>query len=157
MYRVDARVTLFVALCAACAREASPPPSSDAVRSEITRTWDKFTTAWVAGSVSAATAAFFTMDAINSVPDAPESRGRAGIDSAFNAFRATTQVLASKNTTQEVDVAGDLAIERGSFTQTEQTGNAAPITREGRYLAVWKRQADGSWKCSRFLFNWAPR
>lgn len=108
------------------------------------------------GNVPAATAAFFTTDAINSVPDAPESVGRAAIDSAFKAFHATSKVLESKNATQELDVAGDIAIEKGFFTQTQQTGNAAPVTHEGHYLAVWKRQSDGTWKCSRFLFNWAP-
>ena len=156
MVRIDARLPLLVAVLVACAPPAPPPPSTEAVRTEISKTWEQFSTAWLAGNVSAATSAFFTTDAINSVPDAPESVGRAGIDSAFNAFRAATNVLATKNTTQELEVAGDVAIEKGIFTQTEQTGKGAAITHEGRYLAVWKHQPDGTWKCSRFLFNWAP-
>ena len=156
MFRIDARIPLLVVVFAACAPPAATPTSTEAVRTEVAKTWGQFTAAWVAGNVPAATAAFFTTDAINSVPDAPESVGRAAIDSAFNAFRAASKVLASKNTTQELDVAGDIAIEKGFFTQTEQTGKAAPTRHEGRYLALWKHQSDGTWKCSRFLFNWAP-
>jgi len=156
MLRIDSRLALLVAAVVACAPPSSTPPTTDAVRSEIAKTWGQFSTAWVAGNVSAATSAFFTADAINSVPDAPESVGRAAIDSAFTAFRAATKVLATKNTTQEVEVGGGVAVEKGLFTQTEQTGKAAPITHEGRYLAVWRHQTDGTWKCSRFLFNWAP-
>jgi len=156
MFQIDARIPLLVVVLAACAPSAATPTATDAVRTEVAKTWGQFTAAWVAGNVPAATAAFFTTDAIFSVPGANEAGGRAAIESAFNAFRAVSKVLAAADTTQEVYVAGDIAFEKGFFTLTEQTGNAAPITREGRYLALWKHQSDGTWKCFRFLFNWAP-
>ena len=150
MFQIDARIPLLVVVLAACA------PSTDAVRTEVAKTKGQFTAAWVAGNVPAATAAFFTTYPIMSVPDAREAGGRAAIESAFNGFRAVSKILAAADTTQELYVAGDNAFEKGFFTLTEQTGNAAPITREGRYLALWKHQSDGTWKCSRFLVNWAP-
>jgi len=156
MFQIDARIPLLVVALAACAPSAATPTATDAVRAEVAKTWGQFAAEWVAANVPAATAAFFTTDAILSVPDANEAGGRAAIESRLNAFRAVSKVLAAADTTQELYVAGDIAFVKGFFTLTEQTGNAAPKTREGRYLARWKRQSDGTWKCSRFLFNWAP-
>ena len=156
MFRIDARIHLLVVVLAACAPSDATPAATDAVRTEVARTWGQFGAAWVAGNVPAATAAFFTTDAIYSAPEANEAGGRPAIELAFNAFRATSKVLAAADTTQELYVTGDIAFVKGFFTLTQQTGNTAPITREGRYLALWKHQSDGTWKCFRFLFNWAP-
>src|SRR2546425_13281485 len=86
-------------------------------------------------------------DAINTVPGAPESRGRDAINADFGTFHKSNKVLSFDQTTEEVDVAGDLAYERGTFTQTIQPQEGATQTQYSRYLAVWKRQPDGSWKC----------
>ena len=47
----------------------------------------------------------------------------------------------------KIDVAGDLAYARGKFTEKytdRKTGKA--MTDSGSYLAVYKKQDDGSWK-----------
>jgi uncharacterized protein (TIGR02246 family) len=51
-----------------------------------------------------------------------------------------------KNTSVEVARSGDLAWEHGvyQFTGTDKKGK--PVTEKGKYLTVWKKQADGSWK-----------
>jgi ketosteroid isomerase-like protein len=51
----------------------------------------------------------------------------------------------------EIEAAGDLAYERGSVAQTIQAGDEAPVTDRSRYLAVWRRHADGAWKCVRLV------
>jgi uncharacterized protein (TIGR02246 family) len=45
----------------------------------------------------------------------------------------------------EVSATGDLACSYGSWQQT-QLKDGQPVTTNGTYLAVWKRQTDGSWK-----------
>lgn len=132
-------------------------PSTDIARAAISQAWSGFKTAWLAGDVPSATAAFFTPEAMNVMPDAPASLGRAAIDTSFREFFANTKVLALDQTTEEVEVAGDLAYERGIFAQSVQQGQAGARTLHARYLAVWKRQSDGTWKCHRFLFNYAPQ
>jgi uncharacterized protein (TIGR02246 family) len=126
------------------------------VRSDVASAWSSFRSAWLASQATAATAAFFTDDAINVIPAAAETHGRAAIDSSFAALLATTKITSFTQSSEEVVAVGDLAYERGTLTQTLQQGTGAPHIQRGRYLAIWRRQADGKWKCSRFLFNDAP-
>ena len=48
-------------------------------------------------------------------------------------------------TTVEVWLDGDAAYETGRYSYTFQE-KGAPVTEEGRYVTIWKRQSDGSWK-----------
>jgi ketosteroid isomerase-like protein len=50
-------------------------------------------------------------------------------------------------------LAGDLAIETGTFTFTQKPKGSAAITDKGKYMTVWKKQADGSWKLLRDIAN----
>jgi len=54
---------------------------------------------------------------------------------------------------REVIVAGDVAIERGSFTWTVAPVGGSDIQDRGSFLAVWRRQPDGSWKVARNIWN----
>jgi uncharacterized protein (TIGR02246 family) len=48
-------------------------------------------------------------------------------------------------TTVDVWLDGDTAYETGKYSYNyEEKGK--PVTEEGRYVTVWKRQSDGSWK-----------
>jgi ketosteroid isomerase-like protein len=50
-------------------------------------------------------------------------------------------------------IAGDLAIETGSF-QMAMKPTAGPVMKDtGKYLTMWKHQADGSWKIIRDIDN----
>jgi uncharacterized protein (TIGR02246 family) len=131
--------------------------AAGAATAAIAATWSGFESAWLKGDVPTATSGFFTTDAINVVPEAAETRGRAAIDASFADFFTTAKVTALERTTEEVEVSGDLAYERGTFKQTVAPSGGAPQTQHSRYLAIWKRQPDGTWRCHRFVFNNAPR
>jgi ketosteroid isomerase-like protein len=51
--------------------------------------------------------------------------------------------------------AGDLVYDLGSYTMTTRPakGKGAAVTDHGKYLAVWKKQADGSWKAEADTWN----
>ncbi len=55
---------------------------------------------------------------------------------------------------EEVEASGDWAFVRGTYTQTvtPKAGGAATLV-DGKFLAIWKRQADGSWKMYIDCFN----
>lgn len=53
----------------------------------------------------------------------------------------------------EVARSGDLGYVTGSYELTESDASGKPITDKGKYLEVWKKQADGSWKCVADMFN----
>src|SRR5262245_22270503 len=144
MFRLTIISFLLLVSLVGCSQRSS---SADDVRGSISETWNRFNAGWLAGDPNTATSAFFTDDAINTVPNAPESRGRAAIDADFGTFHKSNKVLSFDQRTEEVNVAGNLAYERGTFTQTIQPQEGATQTQYSRYLAVWTRQQDGSWKC----------
>lgn len=53
----------------------------------------------------------------------------------------------------EVARFGDLAYEIGTFdlTLADDAGKTAPM--HGKYIVVWKKQADGMWKAAADIFN----
>ena len=52
-------------------------------------------------------------------------------------------------------VAGDIVIESAVF-QGDLTRDAKPIHFRGKYLLVWKKQKDGSWKIFRYMYDEIP-
>jgi len=49
---------------------------------------------------------------------------------------------------------GDLAHEYGTYSlAAAPSGPSAPVTDRGKYVAVWKKQADGTWKMIRDIYN----
>jgi len=48
-------------------------------------------------------------------------------------------------TTVDLWLDGDTAYETGTYSYKYQE-KGKPVTEEGRYVTIWKRQADGSWK-----------
>jgi uncharacterized protein (TIGR02246 family) len=98
-------------------------------------------------------AELWTEDGIQMPPDAPAVAGRTRIREtlrgALAAFRADMQIR-----TDEVRGAGDWAFARGTYTLTltpKQGG--APVPVDGKFLTIFARQPDGSWKIHRDVFN----
>ena len=55
--------------------------------------------------------------------------------------------------TADLEEHGDTAIEVGSYTLDIQPEGGNLITDIGKYVVVFKRQADGSWKLATDIFN----
>lgn len=53
----------------------------------------------------------------------------------------------------EAAKSGDLAYILGSYTMTTKAAKGTPATDRGKYLAVWKKQPDGSWKIEADMWN----
>jgi ketosteroid isomerase-like protein len=78
-------------------------------------------------------------------PDAPIATGKEALRGVWSEIAASPSVN-WKTTKVEVSSAGDLAYSMGTYELgvTDSEGN--PATEVGKWLAVWKKQADGSWK-----------
>jgi uncharacterized protein (TIGR02246 family) len=128
-------------------------PDAAAVRQAIEATNARFATAAVA-SDTAALASLYTDDAIMMASNAPAARGHDAIAKGFGSMIAAMKLSAIKLTTQDVIVSGDYAIETGTYDLTGQAlkGGKAPHD-VGKYLVVWKKQADGSYKMLRDIAN----
>ena len=51
-------------------------------------------------------------------------------------------------------VSGDMSVAWGTYVATMTMEGAEPVTVDGRYGSISKRQADGSWKIYRHMFNY---
>jgi uncharacterized protein (TIGR02246 family) len=55
---------------------------------------------------------------------------------------------------EEIQVRGDFAFDRGTYTQTLTPNGGGPaIPGSGNYLWIYARAADDSWKASRVIWN----
>jgi len=48
---------------------------------------------------------------------------------------------------------GDLAFSSGAYEVTLNDPTGKPVNDRGKFLEVWKKQADGKWKCTMDIWN----
>jgi ketosteroid isomerase-like protein len=88
---------------------------------------------------------YYTEDATVLMPNTPAVQGRAAIQSVFASLPPMSDFKAD---IVDIDGRGDVAYVRGNYTMTMNPPGAPPVTDKGKYVEVWKRQADGSWKAA---------
>jgi len=114
----------------------------------------KFSEAFARGDAKAL-AAMYTPDAIAFPPDSEMIRGNEAIGSFWKTTR-DNGVQSATLTTEDVGRSGDVAYEVGKVSLTIQPAGKEPTTAAAKYVVVWKRQADGSWKLHRDIWNGLP-
>jgi ketosteroid isomerase-like protein len=55
--------------------------------------------------------------------------------------------------TQEVEEAGDSAVEVGAISATAPGDGDARVTLTGKYIVVWRRDGGGNWRLHRDIWN----
>jgi ketosteroid isomerase-like protein len=48
-------------------------------------------------------------------------------------------------------ISGDLAVETGTYAMTIIPKNGNAVADKGKYIHVWKKSVDGSWKVVRYV------
>ncbi len=95
---------------------------------------------------------YYTDDAFFLPPDAPIASGKEAIRAVWTQLLANPDV-SWQTTRVEVSSAGDLAYATGTYEITVDASEDNPVSEIGKWVAVWKKQADGSWKCVADIFN----
>jgi uncharacterized protein (TIGR02246 family) len=95
----------------------------------------------------------YTDDAIVMAPGSESWRGREAVRKGFGGMMTAMPAKEFSLKTDDVIVGGDLAVETGTFEMTMQPKGGKEIKDKGKFVVVWKRQADGSWKIVRDIFN----
>jgi uncharacterized protein (TIGR02246 family) len=97
---------------------------------------------------------YYTDDAVAMLPNIPTLTGKEPIRSFWKNMLDSPSFGGDwKPTKIEVARSGDLAYVSGTYEFTEKDDGGKPITDKGKYLDVWRKQADGSWKCVANMFN----
>ena len=156
-----AAVTLLVAACApkgetavkdSAAGAVAPAVDVAAVRQSIDQANAKMADALAKGDTTVI-ATMYDNDAVSMMTGQPAWRGNAEIVKQGSAFLQAVKISDVKFNTTSVDVSGDYAIETGTYEMTATPKGAKPTPDKGKYLTVWKKQADGSWKVYRDISN----
>lgn len=93
-------------------------------------------------------------DVVFSPPQAMPVAGREAIRAWFKSGAEQMRTVAITVEDRNVIVAGDLAIEEGTFILTVvPAGGGAPVVDRGRFNATWKRQSGGEWQVLRNIWN----
>jgi uncharacterized protein (TIGR02246 family) len=131
---------------------ASDESSSAAVRLAIEESHRTYAAAMKRGDAKAL-ASHFTADAILLPQNSGMQRGRDAIQAWFASWLPATMVHTFEATSTEVTVVGDTAYEVGTY-KMEFTPQGSPrISNLGKYLMVWKRTSDGTWRILRDMYN----
>lgn len=130
----------------------TPAADPTAARRAIEAVYPKFGAAMVKGD-TATVAAAYTDDAILMPNDEKSARGHDEIAKAFAGMIAALKPSAFTGHTQDVIVSGDYAIETGTYQMTLHPKKDQTVNAVGKYLTIWKKQADGSYKISHDIFN----
>lgn len=153
------RAVLFGTFVAAIAQVAyagseTKPDSVREVRTAIEKANTQFSKAFEQGD-SKALANMYTSDAIAFPPDSQMIEGNEAIGEFWETTR-NSGVTSATPTTLDVGRDGDIAYEVGKVFLTIQSEGKQPTKAAAKYVVVWKRQADGSWKLHRDIWNSLP-
>jgi ketosteroid isomerase-like protein len=96
-------------------------------------------------------ASVYAQDAIVLRPHAPAVQGR----EAIQQWLATLPPISNaKGQGLEIVGYGDLSYLRGTYTMTFSIpGAPTPIDEQGKFLQIYRKQGDGSWKMTREIYN----
>jgi uncharacterized protein (TIGR02246 family) len=110
--------------------------------------WERYANAKDAAGV----ASLYTEDATLLPQGAPAFKGRQNIQQFFEGFFAAG---ASDPKVRPVEVVamGDMAYEIGTWAANMPVPQGGTVPSEGKYVVIWKRQADGNVKLHVDIFN----
>ena len=100
------------------------------------------------------TVSYYADDALVLPPNSPVLTGKEPIRAMWKGMLSTPGFGGGwKATKVEVSRSGDMGYVTGSYEFSQTDASGKPMTDKGKFLEVWKKQADGSWKCVVDMFS----
>lgn len=139
-----------VLLATSCAPKAVDTDAIAKTLSQLDDDWSK-----VAASKNAeAVAAFYSDDAIAYPPNEPAAVGRAAAQKVWAGYFAdSTFTISWKTDHAGASASGDLGFTAGTYEDSFMGPLGNRINEKGKYLCVWAKQADGTWKAVHDMWN----
>ena len=98
------------------------------------------------------TVSFYSEDAVVMPPNAASATTKEAIRKIWKDL-LTDAKISWKTKNVEVAQSGDLAFSSGAYEVTLNDPTGKPVNDRGKFLEVWKKQADGKWKCTMDIWN----
>ena len=141
-------IAAFLLLALGCNRTpqqpASTQPADEAAVRQTDENWSKAAQSkkvddWVA---------FYSDDAVLLPPNDKKASGKEDVRKYIGELLMLPGLALSWEPAKvEVALSGDLAYTQGSYQLTTTDAKGKPATDRGKTLEIWKKQADGTWKC----------
>ena len=145
--KTKALVILTLGFAAAAICLAGDPKIEQAIR-DLDDQWSK-----AAGAKDVdKTVSFYSDDALVMPPNAASATTKEAIRALWKDMLTDTS-LSWKTKKVEVAQSGDLAFSSGTYEVKLNDPTGTPVNDRGKTLAVWKKQADGTWKCVADMWN----
>jgi ketosteroid isomerase-like protein len=100
-----------------------------------------------------AIAARFTTEGELQLPDLAPLHGRKAILDFLTPLAETSEISSVKMRTDLIDVHGPSAAQWGTYEQDAGERGKAPAHFHGRYSALWRLEADGTWRLERLMMQ----
>jgi uncharacterized protein (TIGR02246 family) len=146
---------VFAFLTAGCSNSSAPPADTRAADLQAVKDVEA---AWIKDAATKDAdkwASYFTEDGSGLYPGAPTLNGRPAIRAAmaqiladpnFSLTFESTRAIASKG--------GDMVYSQGTYVMTmTDPKTKQPMTDKGKYMTVYMKQSDGTWKAVADTFN----
>jgi ketosteroid isomerase-like protein len=138
-------IAFILLVVSTASMHAQNDPDSAAAAASIGRTASAFSRALERGDAEGM-AAQYVDDATLVPPNGRLVEGKAAILVFWTPRNPEFRTLEHSLTTDRLDVTGDVAVEVGTWRQRSQLRDEDPREAAGRYVVVWRRLPDGSWK-----------
>jgi uncharacterized protein (TIGR02246 family) len=135
--------------------EETPAIDAAAVEQSIRDGADRFEQAMLAGD-AAALSSFYADDAVVLAQGQPKVEGIDAIRAEFDQMspeEARPTAFSLDPESIVVSASGDMAYDVGTFTYTGPGPDGTEMTDNGKYVAIWKPAADGTWKIAVDIWN----
>jgi len=159
--RISRRTGSFFLLVGACCllfggcqagADAPAAPDAEADKAAVREVLDSIARDFNAGDMEKMVA-HYQDDVLICAPGAPDIVGKQAWLDAIAASLPADAALTLRFDTAELEIAGDLAYERGTYAIGMAAQPDAQPMIVGRHIHIFRRQADGSWKGWRLMEN----
>jgi ketosteroid isomerase-like protein len=141
-------IAAFLLMALGCNRAPQQPASTQAADEAAVRQTDEN---WSKAAQSKKVddwVAFYSEDAVILPPNDKKASGKEDVRKDIGELLMLPGLsLRWEPSKVEVARSGDLAYTQGSYRMAFTDPHGKPATDQGKTLEIWKKQADGTWKC----------
>ena len=138
-------------LASACTSPA--PPDTRAADETAIRALDAQWSKTAAANDLDGAVSYYADDASLLPPNAPIAADKPAIRALWAALLVPGNSLSWEASKVDVSRSGDLAYIVGTYTLTTKDARGNPVNDRGKFVEVWKKQADGKWKVEADIFD----